>query len=156
MKRQSVLLLAVLVLCVINPSASASARHTRNTTGALILLAPIGLAIGCLIGAILLRAAAQWVESLDVPLGEAFIIVFISWLIGIGVGLLLKLITVAMPAVQFLSFPISLLVQAHVIYWRLKVTLGKALLISLVMWALSLVLVGFTVFIGLVIWQRMS
>ena len=125
-------------------------------TGTVILLAPIGLVIGCLIGAIFLRAAAQWVESLDVPLGAAFTIVFISQLIGIGAGFLLKLIAVAMPAVQFLSFPISLLVQAGVICWSLSVRFGKALLISLVMMVLSIVVVGFTVFIFFVLWQRTS
>jgi len=112
------------------------------------------IVIGCLIGAIFLRAAAQWVESLDVPLSEAFAIVFISWLIGIVVGFLLKIIVVAMPAVLFLSFPIGLIVQADVIRWLLPVTFGKALLISLVMWALSIVVVGFTVFICFVMWQR--
>ncbi len=131
-------------------------ENTMNTTGIAIVLAPIALGIGCLIGAVFLRAAAQWIASLDVPLDEALFIVFISSLVGIGVGLLLKLIAVAMPAVQFLSFPIGLLVQADVIYWRLSVTRGKALLISLVMWALSIVVVGFTVFICLVIWQRIS
>ena len=121
-----------------------------------ILIGGIALAIGCFIGAVFLRAAAQWVESLDVPFGDAFIIVFISWLIGIVVGFLLKLIAVAMPAVQFLSFPIGLIVQADVIHWKLPVTFGKALLISLVMWALYIVVVGFTVFICLVMWQRIS
>ena len=121
-----------------------------------ILIGGIALAIGCFIGAVFLRAAAQWVESLDVPFGDAFIIVFISWLIGIVVGFLLKLIAVAMPAAQFLSFPIGLIVQADVIHWKLPVTFGKALLISLVMWALYIVVVGFTVFICLVMWQRIS
>ncbi len=122
--------------------------------GIVIMFAPFALLIGCLIGAVFLRAAAQWVESLDVRLGEAFTIVFISWLIGIGVGFLLKFIVVAMPAVQFLSFPISLLVQAGVICRSLSVTFGKALLISLVMWALFIVIVGGTVLICFVLWQR--
>ena len=125
-----------------------------DTMEIVITLAPIALLIGCLIGAVFLRAAAQWVESLDVRFGEAFTIVFISSLIGIVVGVLLKLIAVAMPAVQFLSFPIDLIVQAGVICRRLSVTFGKALLISLVMWALSIVVVGFTVFICFVFWQR--
>ena len=122
----------------------------------LILFTPIALLIGGLTGAIFLRAAAQWVASLDVPLGKALGIVFLSCAIGIVVGFLLKLIVLAMPAVQFLSFPIGLIVQAGVIRWILPVTFGKALLISLVMWALYIVVVGFTVFIGFVIWQGIS
>lgn len=121
-----------------------------------IVIVLIGLAIGCLIGAVFLRAAAKWVESLDVPFGEAYATVFISWLIGMGVGFLLQLIVVAMPAVQFLSFPIGLLVQAGVFSWRLSVTFGKALLISLVMVALSIVVFGIAAFIAFGIWQTIS
>jgi hypothetical protein len=122
-----------------------------------IVYALIGLAIGgVIIGTVFLRAAAQWVASLDVPFGKAFATVFISSLIGIVVGFLLQLIVVEMPAVQFLSFPIGLLVQAGVLCLLLSITFGKALLISLVMWALNIAVIGFTVFICLVIWQRIS
>ncbi|MHC4259652.1 MAG: hypothetical protein ACYSTF_04475 [Planctomycetota bacterium] len=113
-----------------------------------IVYALIALAIGCLIGAVFLRAAVKWVESWDVPFGEAYAIVFMSWGISMGVGFLLQLIVVAMPAVQFLSFPIGLLVQAGVISWRLSVTFGKALLISLVMSALSIAILGIAAFIA--------
>lgn len=121
-----------------------------------IVIALIGLAIGCLIGAVFLRAAAQWVVSLDVPFGEAYVTVFISWLIGMGVGFLLQLIVVAIPAVQFLSFPIGLLVQAGVICWRLSVTFGKALLICLVMMVLSIAVIGFTLLFCFVMWQLIT
>ena len=153
MKRQSIVVCAVLVLCVITPSASASVRHTMNTVVIAILLAPIAIGIGSIIGAILLRAAAQWVASLDVPLGEALVIAFISCLIGIGVGLLLKLIAVAMPAVQFFSFPIGFIVQASVICWRLSVTFRKALLISLVMLVLQIVVCYIASLMGFGIWR---
>jgi len=121
-----------------------------------ILVGGIALAIGSFIGAVFLRAAAQWVESLDVPFGEAYATVFISGLIGMEAGFLLRNIAVAMPAVQFLSFPIGLLVQAIVICWRLSVTFGKALLISLVMFALSIAVFGITAFIAFGIGQIIS
>ncbi len=117
-----------------------------------IMIVLIALAIGCLIGAVLLQLAAKCVGSLDVPFGEAYATVFISWLIGLGVGFLLQLIMVAIPTVQILSLPFGLLVQAGVINWRLSVTFGKALLISLVMMVLPLAILGIVVFIAFVIW----
>jgi hypothetical protein len=121
-----------------------------------IVIAIFALATGSLIGAVFLRAAAKWVESWDVPFGEAYATVFISWGIGMGVGCLLQLTVVAMPSVQFLSCPIGLLIQAGVICWRLSVTFGKALLISLVMLALSIAVLGITAFIAFGIWQTTS
>ncbi|MHC4173449.1 MAG: hypothetical protein ACYTBX_01750 [Planctomycetota bacterium] len=102
----------------------------------------IGLSIACLIGAVFLRAAAKWVASLDVPFGKAYTTVFIAWLIG----LLVHIVGVESP---LLSSAICLPVQAGVICWRLSVTFGKALLISLVMMVISIVVVGIAVLIVL-------
>jgi hypothetical protein len=99
--------------------------------GILILL--IIVAIVCLIGAVFLRIAAKLVDSLDVPFGEAYATVFIAALVGWVVGMMLGYVFRAMPAMRFLSIPINLLVQAGVFAWRLSITFGKALLISLVM-----------------------
>ncbi len=98
-----------------------------------ILIVLIIVAIVCLIGAVFLRIAAKLVDSLDVPFGEAYATVFIAALVGWVVGMMLGYIFRAMPAVRFLSIPINLLVQAGVFAWRLSITFGKALLISLVM-----------------------
>ena len=104
-----------------------------------ILIVLIIIAIVCLIGAVFLRIAAKLVDSLDVPFGEAYATVFIAALVGWAVGMILGFMARAMPAVQFLSLPINLLVQAGVFAWRLSITFGKALLISLVMIVLWIV-----------------
>jgi ABC-type glycerol-3-phosphate transport system permease component len=113
-----------------------------------IVIAPICLAIVGLIGTVFLRKAAKGIESLDVPFGEVYATVFISWLIGMGIGSLLVLLArtlgllinydMANSLVGFRANMIVLvsvicwLVQAGAICWRFSVTFGKALLISLV------------------------
>ena len=104
-----------------------------------ILIFLIILAIVCLIGAAFLRAAAKLVGSLDVPFWEAYATIFIAILVGWAVGMILGYMAQVMPAVGFLSIPINLLVQAGVFAWRLSITFGKALLISLVMIVLWIV-----------------
>ena len=104
-----------------------------------ILIVLIIIAIVCLIGAVFLRIAAKIVDSLDVPFGEAYATVFIAALVCWAVGMILGFMTRAMPTMRFLSFPINLFVQAGVFAWRLSLTFGKALLISLMMLVLSFV-----------------
>jgi len=104
-----------------------------------ILIVLIIVAIVCLIGAVFLRIAAKLVDSLDVPFGEAYATVFIAALVSWVVGMMLGYIFRAMPAGRILSIPINLLVQAGVFAWRLSITFGKALLISLVMIVLWIV-----------------
>ncbi len=104
-----------------------------------ILIFLIILAIVCLIGAVFLRIGAKLVDSLDVPFGEAYATVFIAVLVGWAVGMILRFMVRAMPEVRLLSHPINLLVQAGVFAWRLSITYGKALLISLVMIVLWIV-----------------
>ncbi len=117
-----------------------------------ILIVPIIIAITaivCLIGAVFLRIGAKLVDSLDVPFGEACATVFIAALasraVGMILGMILGFMTLGMPARRFLSIPIILLVQANVVAWRLSITFGKALLISLVMivpWIVVTVIAG--------------
>lgn len=104
-----------------------------------ILIVLIIIAIICLIGAVFLRIAAKLVDSLDVPFGEAYATVFIAALACWAVGMILGFMTRAMPTMRFLSLPINLLVQAGIFAWRLSITFGKALLISLVMIVLWIV-----------------
>jgi len=119
-----------------------------------IVIVLICLAICSLIGTVFLRKAAKWIASLDVPFGEAYVIVFISWLIGIGAESLLGLLarTLGLPNILYmvayltgytqankivLVSVICWLVQAGAICWRFSATFGKALLISLVTVILS-------------------
>ena len=118
-----------------------------------ILIFLIILAIVCLIGAVFLRAAAKLVDSLDVPFWEAYATIFIAILVGWAVGMIFRFIVRAIPEVRFLSLPINLLVQAAVFAWRLSITYGKALLISLVMLVLQIVVCFIAGLLGFGIWR---
>lgn len=109
----------------------------------------ISIAIICLIGAVFLMTAAKLVDSLDVPFGEAYATVFIAALACWGVGMTLGFMTRAMPAMRFLSIPIDLFVQAGIFAWRIPITFGKALLISLVMIVLFIVVFIIASLLGL-------
>lgn len=123
----------------------------ENAMGLLIL--PIILAIACLIGAVFLRIAAKIVDNLDVPFGEACATVLIAILVGWAAGMIFGLMMRAIPELRFLSFPISLLVQAGVFAWRLSLTFGRALLISLVMLVLQIVVCFIASLMGFGIWR---
>jgi hypothetical protein len=118
-----------------------------------ILIFLIILAIVCLIGAVFLRIAAKIVDDLDVPFGEAYATVFIAVLVGWAVGMIFGFMVRAIPELRFLSFPISLLVQAGVFAWRLSLTFGRALLISLVMLVLQIVGCFIASLLGFGIWR---
>jgi hypothetical protein len=113
-----------------------------------IIVGLIALLIGLLIAAVVLRAAAQWVASIDVEFWYAYATLFIAWLINLGVGLPLGLIVG--PVAPYIASPIGFLgflVQTGVISWRLSVSFGKALLISLMMVAIwiGILLIGLAV-----------
>jgi hypothetical protein len=118
-----------------------------------LLILPIILAIACLIGAVFLRIAAKIVDDLDVPFGEACATVLIAILVGWAAGMIFGLMVRAIPELRFLSFPISLLVQAGVFAWRLSLTFGRALLISLVMLVLQIVVCFIASLMGFGIWR---
>ena len=113
------------------------------------------LMIVVLIGAGFLWAAAKLVErSFDVPFGKAYTTTIISLLSGIGVGFLLLGFALLMPDVlflfvPFLAFPIGILVQAGVLSRRLSDTFRKALLMSLVIMALSIAFFAINVLIAI-------
>jgi hypothetical protein len=100
-----------------------------------IVLAPIG--------AILLRAAARWVASIDVGFGTACITQLISNLIAVPI-LFGGMCLIPFPDMLRLicCFFLAFVVQAPVIRWRLSVPMGKALLVSLLMFAISIGIVA--------------
>jgi len=110
----------------------------------LIVAQLIGIAIGSLFTAIILRAAAQWVQKVDVPQGEAYIISLMfnlcNWVV---IGILVLAVargTQSMTATltaSILSIPIAFLVMAGFIRSGLEIEFGRACLISLVMVAIS-------------------
>lgn len=112
--------------------------------------------IGSLIGAVLLRAAAKWIASLEIGFGKAYSTVLTAPIISVGaVGGLLALAgpaDVAIPAMRIICLPVPFLIQAGVINWRFSLTFSKALLITLVMLAtyIAIIIVAGLIFFGIV------
>lgn len=100
----------------------------------------VGLSLGGLIAAVLLRAAAHWVAQMDVPMGKAFGIGVVNMVLGYIVSLGAKMLGVAAgnPVVSLVSLPLGFLLQAVIITVALPVNFGKGLLITLVMMLLVL------------------
>ena len=105
----------------------------------------IGGAIGSLIGAVLLRAAAHWIIKEDVSYGKAYVTVFFSTLanlvIGFVVGFAMGSSSQSEGTIAFATFlmlPIGFFVQAGIIAFTLMIDFGKACLISLTMIGLAL------------------
>jgi len=120
----------------------------------------IGAAIGSLIGAIILRAAAKWVIKEDIAFGNAYVTVFIAYLIntviGFIVGFAVGAATQSMEAVNamtILMLPVGFLIQSGIIASRLKITFGKACLVSLAMIA---VVIGIAIVLGGIIFVIMQ
>jgi len=115
-----------------------------------ILIVPlVYFMIGCLIGTIILRAAAQWVQKMDVPFRIAFVTILVSGIVNIlmgincigavifnsGSGPLSQMIeTLA----WILIWPVGFLIQSSFVHLFLKIPFGRACLISLSMIGIGL------------------
>ena len=120
----------------------------------------IGAFIGSLIGAIVLRAASKWVAKMDVPFGRAYWTVFnctiVNFTLGFVLGLVVGYTTGSTEAVNVLSiimFPIGFFIQSGIISSRLKLSFGKACLVSLTMIGIVL---GIALVVGLIIFLIMQ
>lgn len=117
----------------------------------------IGCLIGSLIGAVILRAAAKWVQKLDVNFGNAYVTVLLSSIASMVlvaiVGVCVRAATGSMDsvnAVSLLMTPIGFLIQAGIISSRLRIPLGRGVLVSLAMIGVAIgiaMIVGVLVFI---------
>jgi len=116
-----------------------------------IIFAFVGMALAALAGAVILRAAAKWVASIELPFGKAYTTTLIAYLLTLGVEFLVGFIVgflsttgistdmdFSSPVIRTILIPANFLVQAGVVRWRLSVTCRKALLISLVMVAIGI------------------
>ena len=121
----------------------------------------IGMFIGCfiwsLIGAVILRAAAKWVQKLEVGFGNAYVTVLLSAIanlvlgaiVGFGVGAATQSMD-AVNAVSLLMMPVGFLIQSGIISSRLQIPFGRGCLVSLAMIGVAIgifLVVGIVVFI---------
>jgi len=125
-------------------------KTMQDVCGALIVKF-IGLVIGSLISAVILRAAAKWVEDLEIPYGEAYVTMLLSGVVNLIMGALVGFAvgfgTGSINAVQaaaLLLVPVGFLIQSGFISSRHEVSFGSGFLISLLM-------IGIGLAIGLII-----
>ncbi|MCX7014705.1 MAG: hypothetical protein NTW86_19515 [Candidatus Sumerlaeota bacterium] len=135
--------------------------------GLLILIAQLVvgpalfIAMGALIGAVLLRAAAWWVAGLDVSYRTAFVTVFLagmaSYAVGLPIAILIRLMvpsTLELFVGCILLSPVGFLVQSWVIGARHKVKYKTACLISLIMFAIGLgIVAAVAAIVSAIIWM---
>ncbi len=127
-----------------------------------IVLTILGATAGAsVIGAMGLKVAASWVVLMELPYGRAFSTVFMGLLANafacapIGAGAMMLV-----PRhedyvyVNLLIIPVAVLVFAWIIYWRLAIGFGHALLTALAMLLVSFIAtlaIGFAYVLGAVI-----
>lgn len=138
-------------------TATVSTLADGDSGGFFIAMAVLVL-IGGLIGAIILRAAAHWVVKMDVPFGRAFVTALLGALASYGAQALFSAILGpgAKPAGRASSdqqtaaavgaFIVGVLAQAGIICLMLRIKYGKALLVALAMFVISLLIIA--VFLG--------
>ncbi len=130
-----------------------SAYQMGLLVGTLVGLA-IGSAIISLIGAFILKVAANWAEGLDLDYGDAFGTVFFSYLINSGLGFTTGAAFGTGDQQKDLPMNIillgaSFLVQASMISLRHEMSFLRGAKVSLFMYLVSLVIV--IVFVGVIL-----
>lgn len=114
----------------------------------------IGVTLGSLIGAIILRAAAKWVLKEDIAFGNAYLTALMCYLLSVGLSIVILPIAAASGSLlaanimTILSIPVNFLIQSSIISARLKTSFGKACLVSLMM--LAIVIGIFIIVTGIV------
>ncbi len=131
------------------------------TVGSPILWGLVILGVATLIGTFMLMLAGRWVTGLDVAFGTALgavllMMIFCSGLFTIFAFSLVHVNHIAAVIASLIVPPlVPLVVQVTVIMWRLDVTVIGAILITLVMGALSaavtIVLMGILVVVILLV-----
>lgn len=97
-----------------------------------------GVMIVSLLGAVSLRAAAQWTGSADVTFGKACGTMLITCIIVLGIEVLCLLLATfssngdaVISIVRISLAPVGPCILLGVLGWRLSLTLGRALLVTL-------------------------
>jgi len=132
-------------------------NERKYMEGALLIGGLIGIAVGGLMVAILIRAAAKWVAKLDIPFGKAFGL-------GLGITFLNGFLSFIIGAVlsdpsipRWIPFAISYLINIGVGGWILTAGLalrfGKAALVYLVS---TLIGFGITAGVFAMFWRDLA
>ena len=122
----------------------------------------IGSFIGCfiwsLIGAVILRAAAKWVQNLEVGFGNAYVTVLLSALANLGLGCVIGIAVgiVGRPAateetlvlIAASALPVGFLIQSRIVSSRLQIPFGRGCLVSLAMIGVT---IGISLVVGLIL-----
>jgi hypothetical protein len=125
-------------------------EHNSGTIVACIGLTLVGLFLSVLLGTVALRAAAKRTANLDLPFWPSMGTVMVYSLADFGLGLIVAMlvgIAESGPKQALLkgaAVPVGLLFQSAIISGRHRVTLGKSVKISILMWLVILV-IGFAV-----------
>lgn len=116
----------------------------------IILGGPLfAVVIGSLVSAVVLRAAAKWVQNLDVPYGQAYITVLLPGLITVILCPILlaalhsatQLMEAANPAALLLMVPVGFLILSGFISLLLEIPFSRACLVALAMAAIGFAMV---------------
>ncbi len=132
--------------------------ETINTIALTVLAAT---AASSLIGAVGLKVAASWVVLMEIPYVRALITVFLGLLanvlacapVEVGAAMLVP-INRNYVYLNLLSIPIAVLVFAGIIYWRLAIGFGHAVLTTLAMLLVSFIAtlaIGFMYALGAIL-----
>ena len=116
-------------------------RDPNAIAAALTLYVFIGLPVGTLVQAILLRAAAKWAERMEIRFGDACRTMFFSILVSLFVGFITGVVYGVSGAVkyygqlpmQIVLLPLLILIQARIISIAHTLTFRKGLKIALFM-----------------------
>lgn len=109
-----------------------------ETLSHVILIRLGGVIIVSLLGAVSIRAAAKWTGSADVTFGKACGTVLIACIIVLGIEVLCLLMAgllgngdAVISLVRISLAPVGPCILLGVLGWRLSLTLGRALLVTL-------------------------
>jgi hypothetical protein len=107
----------------------------------------IGLLVAGLIGGVILRAALWWVEKIDAPFGDAFVTVFLATLINLGIYLVISVALAMTSSSKYVDnfaslamTPIGFLILSHFVSSRFQIPFNRGLVVTLAMYAVSLVM----------------
>ena len=110
----------------------------------IIIIQLIGVAIASLVTAIFLRAAAKWVQKMDVSYGNAYVTTLFAGAVNAILGSVLGFAIGARSqspdaanGAALLMIPVCFLVQSGFISSRLKIPFGRACLVSFTMIAIG-------------------
>jgi hypothetical protein len=113
-----------------------------------------------LIGAILLRATARWIQKLEVGFGNAYFTLLLPNILNMAIALLIARIEsaatrsrTAAHLVPVFMLPVGFLVQSAFISLRLRIAFRRGCLLSLAMIGLVVGL-GVPVLIAVLIYER--